>query len=162
MNSFKDIWLEKIAEGKVTKADLVHALKEHEKMERPEDEGKEDARTEKVEEALGMEEHHKQAAQASDVLNSNKPTLVVTYAGDDQTSKTFIQNLDKALASSSGLERLQIKAFNSMKESNTVKQLKSPAIGISLYRNGKLVDSLGNANEQAIRKFIDSNKKNLI
>ena len=101
-------------------------------------------------------------AQAQDVTNSSKPVLVVSYGATDEASKMLIQRLDKVLSASNGLDRLQIKAFNSMSDSNAIGQLKAPKMGLSLYRNGKLIDSLSTNDEQSIRKFIDSNKKNII
>lgn len=100
------------------------------------------------------------APQASDVLNSPRPTLVVAFNEADSQVKSFIERLDKVLSNMSGLGRLQIKAFHTLKGSNALSQLKITGPGITLFKGKEVLGSLGvKAMEQDIRKFLDANRK---
>lgn len=165
MKSMAEVYLEKFA-AEVPKSDIIYTLKRHEERERPGDEAKEDAREKKTEHDLGIEKEAKvqpKPTTASDVTNNQRAVLLVTIAGTDQPSKIFVEKLDRVLQSMSGLDRLDIKAVNSMKDSGTVNQLKAPRIGIDLFRGGKSLGSLGqDASEAQIRKFIEKHRKNII
>ena len=169
MKTFQEIWLEKISgEDDVSKKEVIHALKKHESRERPEDEEKEDATEQRVEKELGIEKWKekkaasKVRAQASDVTNSIKPTLVVTFDDSNTQSTLFIQNLDKVLSSMSGIKNLQIKAFHTLKDSNTISQLKAPVSGITLFKGKERLGSLSHkSTEQDIRKFMEAHRKSL-
>jgi hypothetical protein len=101
--------------------------------------------------------------QATDVINSVKPTLVVAINENDSMFKPFVERLDKVLSSLSGLERLQIKGFHALKHKNALDQLKMPAGGIALFKGKKLLGTLGiKAMENDIRKFIEANRKNFV
>lgn len=162
MKSMAEMYIEKFAEEKkVSNKDLIYTLKKHEERERPEDESKETKREQQVEKKLNIEKHA--GTTAAEVTNSQRPLLLVTIAGQDNTSKVFVERLDRVLQSLSGFDRMQIKAVDSMKDSSTVNQLKAPKIGIDLFRGGKSLGSLGpSASEQDIRKFFEKHRKNVI
>lgn len=163
MKTMAELYMEKEA-AEVPKEDIIYTLKKHEERERPGDEEKETPREKKTEHDLGIEkEAAKAPPTAAEVTNNQRAVLVVTIAGTDQPSKLFVEKLDRVLQSMSGLDRLDIKAFNSMKDSQAVNQLKAPRIGIDLFRGGKSLGSLGqDASEAQIRKFIDKHRKNII
>ena len=154
MKTFQDEWLEKVASMEIPKVkkgvlpDLIPDLP----AEKP------------VADSIPkLAAAPKAAPQASDVTNSPRPTLVVTFNDNDSQCKMFIERLDKVLSSMSGLERLQIKGFHSMKSKNAIDQLKAPAAGIALFKGKTMIGSLGiKSMESDIRKFLESNRKNFV
>lgn len=162
MQSFKDLWLEKIAESVPSHKHTEYADKEHKHSDYATKVEAKDIAEDVVEDHEEKLHDKKAGVQASDITNSPKPVLVVAFMPQDEMSKQFVQRLDKVLASTSGLDRLQIKAINLTKNKATSDQLKS-GHGISLFKGGKLIGSVGfKSSEQEIKKFIDAHKRDII
>jgi thioredoxin-like negative regulator of GroEL len=161
MNSFKDIWLEKVAAEIPEHKHPDYAKKEHKHDQYATKRDAKDIAEDVVEDH--KEELHKDAAMnPSEVKNNPKPVLVVGYTESDEMSKTFIQRLDKVLTSMSGIDRLQIKAVNLMKERGVADQL-NIGKGITLFKRGKIIGELSfKSQENDIRKFMESHRKDFI
>lgn len=93
-----------------------------------------------------------------------RPKAVVVVNSNDSYSKPFIQRLDKVLQSSSGMERLEFVALDSMKDRSLINKLGATIPSLILMKQGKTIGTLPGQNtmETDIMKFLNEHRSSLV